>query len=58
MPAEEQSRRMLAMRAVIARFNTYRWAGDMLADALDIRRRTLYANDAIRRRWPQPAIRV
>ena len=58
MPAEEQSQRMLAMRAVIARFNTYRWAGDMLADALDIRRRTLYANDAMRRRWPQPAIRV
>jgi trehalose 6-phosphate synthase len=33
MPEEEQSTRMRAMRAVVAEFNTYRWAGEMMADA-------------------------
>ena len=32
MADEEQSRRMRAMRAVVAEFNTYRWAAEMLAD--------------------------
>jgi trehalose-6-phosphate synthase len=33
MSDEEQSTRRFAMRAVVAKFNTYRWAGEMLADA-------------------------
>jgi trehalose-6-phosphate synthase len=39
MPGEEQAARMRAMRAVVARFNTYRWAADMLADAARLRTR-------------------
>ena len=58
MSAEEQSRRMVAMRAVIARANTYRWAGEMLADALRVRGRTLQLNNDARSRWPQPALRI
>jgi trehalose 6-phosphate synthase len=38
MPVEEQSRRMRAMRAVVSEFNTYRWAGEMLADGARLRR--------------------
>jgi trehalose-6-phosphate synthase len=34
----DQSRRMRAMRAVVAEFNTYRWAGEMLADGARLRR--------------------
>ena len=37
MPDEEQSRRMRAMRAVVSEFNTYRWAGEMLADGARLR---------------------
>jgi trehalose 6-phosphate synthase len=37
MPVEEQSTRMRAMRSVVAEFNTYRWAGEMLADAARLR---------------------
>jgi trehalose 6-phosphate synthase len=33
MPVEEQSRRMRDMRAVVARFSTHWWAGQMLNDA-------------------------
>jgi trehalose 6-phosphate synthase len=33
MTDDEQSNRMRAMRSVVAEFNTYRWAGEMLADA-------------------------
>jgi trehalose 6-phosphate synthase len=33
MSDEEQCARMRAMRSVVAEFNTYRWAGDMLTDA-------------------------
>jgi trehalose 6-phosphate synthase len=33
----EQSQRMQAMRAVVAEFNAYRWAGEMLADAARLR---------------------
>jgi trehalose 6-phosphate synthase len=38
MPASEQSKRMRAMRSVVARFNTYRWAGQMLTDVMRLRR--------------------
>jgi trehalose 6-phosphate synthase len=39
MPAEEQQDRMSAMRAFVAEFNVYRWAGRMLVDAARLRRR-------------------
>ncbi len=37
MADEEQSNRMRAMRSVVAEFSTYRWAGEMLADAARLR---------------------
>ena len=39
MPADEQQDRMRAMRAFVAEFNVYRWAGRMLVDAARLRRR-------------------
>ncbi len=39
MPREEQRDRMHAMRAFLAEFNVYRWAGGMLVDAARLRRR-------------------
>jgi trehalose 6-phosphate synthase len=33
MTTEEQRTRMRGLRAVVAQFNAYRWAGEMLADA-------------------------
>jgi trehalose 6-phosphate synthase len=39
MPPEEQRERMRAMRAFLAEFNVYRWAGRMLMDAARLRRR-------------------
>jgi trehalose 6-phosphate synthase len=38
MPVSEQSKRMRAMRSVVARFNTYRWAGQMLTDVMRLHR--------------------
>jgi trehalose 6-phosphate synthase len=38
MPADEQQDRMRAMRAFVAEFNVYRWAGRMLVDAARVRR--------------------
>jgi len=40
MPAAEQQDRMRLMRALIAEFNVYRWAGRMLLDAALMRRRS------------------
>jgi trehalose 6-phosphate synthase len=37
LPEREQSARMRAMRSVVARFNTYWWAGQLLADAARVR---------------------
>ena len=37
MSGEEQSDRMRVMREVVAEFNTYRWAGEMLADGARLR---------------------
>jgi trehalose 6-phosphate synthase len=37
MGAEEQRARMRAMRAIVAEFNVYAWAGQMLADASRLR---------------------
>jgi trehalose 6-phosphate synthase len=39
MPQGEQRDRMRAMRAMVAEFNVYRWAGRMLVDAARLRRR-------------------
>jgi trehalose 6-phosphate synthase len=39
MPGEEQADRMRSMRAFLAEFNVYRWAGRMLVDAARLRRR-------------------
>jgi trehalose 6-phosphate synthase len=39
MSPEEQRERMRAMRAFLAEFNVYRWAGRMLMDAARLRRR-------------------
>ncbi len=38
MPATEQAARMRALRAQVAEFNVYRWAGRMLTDAARLRR--------------------
>jgi trehalose 6-phosphate synthase len=37
MPELEQRERMRALRAIVAEFNVYRWAGTMLADAARLR---------------------
>ena len=39
MSASEQCERMRSMRAFLAEFNVYRWAGRMLVDAARVRRR-------------------
>jgi trehalose 6-phosphate synthase len=39
MPAEEQRERMQSMRRYVAQFNVYRWAGRMLVDAAELRRK-------------------
>ncbi len=39
MPAAEQRERMRSMRRLLAEFNVYRWAGRMLVDAAELRRR-------------------
>jgi trehalose 6-phosphate synthase len=39
MSPDEQRERMRAMRAFLAEFNVYRWAGRMLVDAARLRRR-------------------
>ena len=39
MPVEEQRERMRSMRRMVSEFNVYRWAGRMLVDAAELRRR-------------------
>jgi trehalose 6-phosphate synthase len=39
MPPEEQRTRMASMRKLVSQFNVYRWAGRMLVDAAEVRRR-------------------
>jgi trehalose 6-phosphate synthase len=39
MPAVEQRERMESMRRLLSEFNVYRWAGRMLIDAAELRRR-------------------
>ena len=44
MPPDEQEERMRALRAFVAEFNVYRWAGKMLLDATRSRRRERLAS--------------
>lgn len=39
MPAEDQRERMRSMRRLVSEFNVYRWAGRMLVDAAELRRK-------------------
>lgn len=39
MPKDEQRERMQSMRKLVSEFNVYRWAGRMLIDAAELRRR-------------------
>jgi trehalose 6-phosphate synthase len=39
MPKEEQRERMRSMRRLVSEFNVYRWAGRMLVDAAELRRK-------------------
>jgi trehalose 6-phosphate synthase len=39
MPPSEQRERMASMRRLVSEFNVYRWAGSMLVDAAELRRR-------------------
>ncbi|MFO0726007.1 MAG: trehalose-6-phosphate synthase [Myxococcota bacterium] len=39
MPEEEQRERMNSMRGLVSEFNVYRWAGRMLVDAGELRRK-------------------
>lgn len=40
MPADEQRARMRLMRSLVGEFNVYRWAGRMMLDAANVRRRS------------------
>lgn len=51
MPSNEQEIRMRAMRALVARFNVYRWAGEMLADAARLRSHERLAGRLARAGW-------
>ncbi len=47
MPLAEQRERMRSMRRLIAEFNVYRWAGRMLVDAAELRRRERIAGSLV-----------
>jgi trehalose 6-phosphate synthase len=39
MPEDEQRERMQSLRRLVSEFNVYRWAGRMIVDAAELRRR-------------------
>jgi trehalose 6-phosphate synthase len=39
MQADEQRERMRSMRRLVSEFNVYRWAGRMIVDAAELRRK-------------------
>ena len=39
MPQDEQRERMRSMRRLVSEFNVYRWAGRMIVDAAELRRK-------------------
>jgi trehalose 6-phosphate synthase len=54
MKPEEQAERMRSMRRMVGDFNVYRWAGRMLVDAAELRRRERLAgrlSSVTRRAW-------
>jgi trehalose 6-phosphate synthase len=51
MSDEEQSTRMRALRSVVAEFNTYQWAGRILADAARIRADRMHVPQDHQTRW-------
>jgi trehalose 6-phosphate synthase len=55
MPDAEQSKRMRAMRTVVAAFNAYRWAGEMLMDATRLRAAATRRRHAHEPPWPSQA---
>lgn len=54
MPVAEQRARMRVMRALVAEFNVYRWAGRMLIDASRLRQREQLAGLLSKARPPAP----
>jgi trehalose 6-phosphate synthase len=57
MGDEQQSRRMRAMRSIVAEFNSYRWAAEMLSDGARLRAVPDPLHQGVPRRWPSPAAR-
>ena len=55
MEDEQQSSRMRAMRAIVAEFNSYRWAAEMLSDGARLRAVPRPSHEGVPRRWP-PAV--
>jgi len=53
MPESEQRQRMRATRGLLSEFNIYRWAGRMLIDAAELRRRERLS-DRLHRPWLTP----
>jgi trehalose 6-phosphate synthase len=53
MPTTEQARRMRALRGVVKRNNSYKWVGDMLADAASVRGES-HTNRRVRGRVANP----
>jgi len=51
MPAGEQRERMRSMRRIVTEFNVYRWAGRMLIDAAELRRRERMTGRLSPRAW-------
>jgi trehalose 6-phosphate synthase len=58
MADEEQSHRMRAMRSVVAEFSAYRWAGEMLADAAQLRNDPTRQPDAHETHWPSHVLQA
>ena len=60
MPAAEQRERMRLMREIVRLRNVYRWAGQMLLDAADLRKRRQIIQIMSRQRAAErnPAVRV
>ena len=47
MPPDEQRERMRSMRRLVSEFNVYRWAGRMLVDAAELRRKERHHGPAV-----------
>jgi trehalose 6-phosphate synthase len=56
MPKTEQRDRMRFMRTLLAEFNVYRWAGRMIVDAAQLRRRERLSHRLTRKLLPHPPV--